>query len=193
MLWWYVFTTMQGKERDAESALRDCAFTVAVPVKQMIRHFRGRKYLVRRPALRGLVFVSLATKEPSNEVLRAVLDTEYVRGFVGFNGRIGRIAEDIMAEFIAKLEAGEETNTAAGLQVGAHVRMRTGRFAELNGVVIHVGKAEARVLIDLFGRSLETKVPLVQLEELDSGAIEMSSRERRRLQGQRKSGRHIRG
>lgn len=192
MNFWCVFTVSPNKESDAQADVRAAGFTACVPVKQCIRHQRGRKYFVTRPALPGYVFVEME-KYPSNAALRTVIDTEHVRGVVGFNGQPGRITEDVMAEFIKRLADDEPVTSEAQLQPGAYVRMRTGRFAELNGVVVHVGKAEARVLVELFGRSCETKVPLMQLEELNVGGIETSSRERRRLHGNGKSGSLIRG
>ena len=93
-----------------------------------------------------------------------------------------------MAEFVTKLEEPETAGPQFQLRNGAHVSIKKGAFAELQGVIQGIEGATAKVLVELFGRSCETKVALIQLEELTTGQLEMSSRQKRRLQGARKSG-----
>ena len=95
-----------------------------------------------------------------------------------------------MADFVSKLEETATVTTEPQFQLreGTHVRIKRGAFAELPGVVQGIEGASARVLVELFGRSCETKVSLIQLEEIDTASIKTSSREKRRLQGVRKSG-----
>jgi transcription antitermination factor NusG len=187
---WLAFTTPPQKERAAEEDLRDVGFRVRVPMVERARVIRGKRSMVSVPALRGYVFVEFCQLFGQFENrIHAVVSSKYVHRVVGFNGRPGQIAEQVMADFVSKLEAEPMAiEPQFQLREGAHVRIKRGAFAELPGIIRGIEGSSARVLVELFGRSCETKVSLIQLEELDTGLLKTSSREKRRLQGARKSG-----
>jgi transcriptional antiterminator RfaH len=185
--YWLAFTTKPMREWMAQSYLSDAGFRACVPLVERSRIVRGRRSIVQRPALRGYVFVQFAESHGDLH-LHAALGVKYINRVVGFNGRPGRITEEVMVDFIAKLEEPVAIEPEQGLREGAPVRIKRGAFAELPGIVQGIEGASARVLVELFGRSCETKVSLTQLEEIDTGSLKTSSREKRRLQGTRKSG-----
>ena len=185
---WLAFTTPPMKERAAEEDLRDMGFRVRVPMVERVRVHNGKRYVAKVPALRGYVFVEFAGLGDHAWRISAVIATRYIHRVIGFDGRPGRISEHVMADFVSKLEEPTAPQPQFQLREGTHVRIKRGAFAELPGIVQGVEGESARVLIELFGRSCETKVSLIQLDEIDTGSLKTSSRERRRLQGSRKSG-----
>lgn len=167
---WFALRTAK-RELDIVRRLDESDVDAVVPIREVVlpRRFQGGRAKVinrpaRRPVLSRLVFVNIV---PSDAAFAGLLRVRGVAAVVGKEGRPYPIGDREMNGFMDLAQAGafDERNTPTGLQVGSHVRIRVGRFADFAGVLEGYARGRAaRVRTMLFGRDLTVDVKLAHLE-----------------------------
>jgi transcription antitermination factor NusG len=156
---WYVARTLARHEKKVAEMLSARAIDSCLPVYDALRRWSDRTVRIKLPLFPGYVFVSI----PYKDRLRA-LEVPGLIGFVKFGDRPAELT-DSEARNIQVLRQGLAGDHVAEpfpyLQIGKRVRVVTGAFAGLEGVlkkkkgvdrlVISVHQIQRSVLIEISG------------------------------------------
>jgi transcription termination/antitermination protein NusG len=155
---WFACHTRARHEKQVESALRHRGFESYLPTFSRVRQWKDRKKLVSWPLFPGYVFVTFDGAQ-----LGRVLGTPGVATIVRTNGRPAPIrVEELenVRRFAAALEkVPAEPKIRSFVAVGTWVRVRTGPFTGVRGVVLE-RRNRRRVLVgvEAIGRGLEIDI-----------------------------------
>jgi len=169
---WYVVHTYAGYENKVKSnlasrvrsmAVEDRIFEVVIPMEDVIEFKNGRKVVVQKKVFPGYLLVRMGLDDHAWYVVR---NTPGVTGFVGSGAKPTPLSrkevEAILGTGVTEAGPQAEKKVRPRLEydVGEHVRVVTGPFADFNGVIseIDVDRSKLKVLVNIFGR--ETPVEL---------------------------------
>ena len=167
---WYVIHTYSGYENAVKtsiekfvngSGMEDMILQMEIPVdtvKEVTES--GETKEVERKVFPGYVLVKMVMTDDTWHLVRNVRG---VTGFVGSaNKPIPLTEEEVLAMGMEKHEI------VVGYNVGDHVRIVDGPFANLTGVVeeIEPEKNQVSVMVSMFGRETPVELELDQVEVL---------------------------
>ncbi len=173
---WYIVHTYSGYEARVKAALLErvkqhglegVITDVIVPMEKVVEVVRGQRRTSQRKVFPGYILVKMELNDRS---LHLVQSTPKVTGFVGGENNPTPLTDEEAEKILKDLE---ERSTKAvpkyDYQVGDHVTVTEGPFANFHGVVDEVKpeKGKVRVLVSIFGRSTPV--------ELEFGHIQKSS------------------
>ena len=158
-----------------ERALQQRGFQTYLPRRLVWRFCNGaaarrkQKQKVLRPLLVGWIFVGW---EAGANRWRELFDTPGVSSVAGADGRPYIIQDRVLMRFADKVgEAGETAHererwmrSRAEYAPGSAVRVVAGVFDGFMGTVVAVNKAQARILLPLFGQEREVAIEADLLE-----------------------------
>ncbi len=168
---WFVVHSYSGMENKvkrniehrAESmGLTDKILDIVVPTETEIEIRKGKRREVERRVFPGYVLVNMIMDEDSWYVVR---NSPGVTGFVGMGNKPTALREDEVDKIMQRIES-DEPRIKVSFQIGEHVRIMSGPFAEFGGTVdeIYADKGKAKVLVSFFNRETPVEVDFLQLE-----------------------------
>lgn len=168
---WFVIHSYSGMENKvkkniehrAESmGMTDKILQVVVPTETEIEIRKGARKEVERKVFPGYILVNMIMDEDSWYVVR---NTPGVTGFVGMGNKPTPLRQEEVDKIMKRIES-DEPRIKVSFQVGEHVRIMSGPFAEFSGTVdeIYPDKGKAKVLVSFFNRETPVEVDFLQLE-----------------------------
>ncbi len=168
---WFVVHSYSGMENKvkrniehrAESmGMTDRILDVVVPTETEIEIRKGVRKEVEKRVFPGYILVNMIMDEDSWYVVR---NSPGVTGFVGMEKKPTPLRDDEVNKIMKRIES-DEPRLKVSFQVGEHVRITGGPFAEFNGTVdeIDPDKGKAKVLVSFFNRETPVEVDFLQLE-----------------------------
>lgn len=147
---WYALYTCANHEKRVALALAERHLEHYLPVYRSLRRWNDRRVELDLPLFPGYVFLRLDLREK----LRALQIPGAVR-LVGFDGRPAALPDDEFALLRAGLAARLAAEPCPFLTVGRRVRIASGPFAGLEGILKRK-KSGLRVVVslDLIQRSI---------------------------------------
>jgi transcriptional antiterminator NusG len=150
-------------EHRAESmGMTDRILEVVVPTETEIEIRNGVRREVERRVFPGYVLVNMIMDEDSWYVVR---NSPGVTGFVGMGNKPTPLSPEEIGKIMQRIES-DEPKLKVSFNIGEHVRIMSGPFAEFSGIVeeIDADKGKAKVLVSFFNRETPVEVDFLQLE-----------------------------
>ncbi len=168
---WFVIHSYSGMEhkvkkniehRSESMGMTDRILEVVVPTETEIEIRNGVRREVERRVFPGYILVNMIMDEDSWYVVR---NSPGVTGFVGMGNKPTPLRQDEVDKIMRRIES-DEPRIKVSFQLGEHVRIMSGPFAEFSGIVdeIYPDKGKAKVLVSFFNRETPVEVDFVQLE-----------------------------
>lgn len=168
---WFVIHTYSGMENKVKKNIEHRAETmgmsdhilqVVVPTVTEIEIRNGVRKEVERRLFQGYILVNMIMDEDSWYVVR---NSPGVTGFVGMGNKPTPLRDEEVNKIMSRIES-EEPQLKVNFQLGEHVRIMSGPFAEFSGIVdeIYPDKGKAKVLVSFFNRETPVEVDFLQLE-----------------------------
>lgn len=168
---WFVVHSYSGMEnkvkrniehRTESMGMTDRILDVVVPTETEIEIRNGVRKEVERRVFPGYILVHMIMDEDSWYVVR---NSPGVTGFVGMGSKPTPLRDDEVSKIMSRIES-DEPRLKVSFQIGEHVRIISGPFAEFSGTVdaIDADKGKAKVLVSFFNRETPVEVDFIQLE-----------------------------
>ena len=168
---WFVVHSYSGMENKvkrniehrAESmGMTDRILEVVVPTETEIEIRSGVRKEVEKRVFPGYILVHMVMDEDSWYVVR---NSPGVTGFVGLGNKPTPLNDDEVNKIMRRIES-DEPRLKVNFQIGEHVRIMSGPFAEFSGIVdeIYPDKGKAKVLVSFFNRETPVEVDFLQFE-----------------------------
>lgn len=156
---WYVVQTQPSKEARAQTHLNQQGFTTYLPRYLRPRTHARRAEVVARPLFPRYMFVAL---DLAHDRWRAVQSTFGVSQLIVSGDEPVPIADGVVGEIRAREDESGFVSLGlpAGLEVGSHVRLIDGIFAEAQGILERIADGRrVSILLQLLGRDVRVLVP----------------------------------
>lgn len=158
---WFLAQVKPNSAAIADKNLKRQGFETFLPMETQTRQRSGRFVTRKQPVFPGYIFVAI---DPAQGVWRKVNATYGITKLVSF----GAAPAEVPAELIAGLKARCDSNSTllppAALQVGDHVNVIEGPFAD---TIVEIERIDPDrrvwVLMDLMGRSTRTAMDAARL------------------------------
>ncbi len=165
---WFALYTKPRHEFKAEIQLSTCDIEFFLPTIVRVKQWSDRKKKVKEPLFSGYIFVY------GNERDRLIALEQYaiVRS-IFFEGRPA-IVPDWQIENLKKmLEKGEDITVTEQLAIGTSVKIISGPFKDVEGIVLESANNEKKlaITIDLLRRSVIVRIPKDSIIEQKSKAV----------------------
>ena len=185
---WYVIHTYSGYENKVSANLErkvhslgmeDKIFHIMIPMEnELVSDDNGKKRVVARKVFPGYVLVEMIVDDRTWYIVR---NTPGVTGFVGPDNKQPVPLSDeevqriLAAKFISDQEQGDgeenlpKPRPQINLQLQQRVRLKTGPFANFEGVVAEIDqeRGKLKVLVDMFGRATPVDIDYTQVEKIE--------------------------
>ena len=185
---WYVIHTYSGYENKVSANLErkvhslgmeDKIFHIMIPMEnELVSDDDGKKRVVARKVFPGYVLVEMIVDDRTWYIVR---NTPGVTGFVGPDNKQPVPLSDeevqriLAAKFISDQEQGDgeenlpKPRPQINLQLQQRVRLKTGPFANFEGVVAEIDqeRGKLKVLVDMFGRETPVDIDYTQVEKIE--------------------------
>lgn len=167
---WYVVHSYSGMENKVKKNIEHRAesmgmseriLEVVVPTETEIEIRNGVRREVERRVFPGYILVRMYMDEDSWYVVR---NSPGVTGFVGMGNKPTPLSVEEVDKIMKRIES-DAPRLKISFQVGEHVRILSGPFAEFSGIVdeIDADKGKAKVLVSFFNRETPVEVDFLQL------------------------------
>jgi len=157
---WYALYTNGRHEKRVAELLSNHQVDCYLPLYRSVRRWRDRRKEVDLPLFPGYVFVRIPWRSRLG-----VLTVPGVVQFVTFSGKPAPIADSELEALRHGLGCSSGIEPHPYLKAGKRVRVRSGPFAGLNGILVRRKNAYRLVLsIDLIMRSLSVEVDEAEIE-----------------------------
>ncbi|NLJ72792.1 MAG: transcription termination/antitermination protein NusG [Syntrophomonadaceae bacterium] len=171
---WYVVHTYSGYEnkikvdltkRVESMNMQDKIFDILIPEEQEVEFKGGKRKVVTKRVFPGYVIVNMIMDEDSWYVVR---HTPGVTGFVGSGTKPLPLQPEEVKKILKQMGLAESKPTLIDVAVGENIRVRTGPFANFEGVVKELlsDRGKIRVNISMFGRETPVELDYEQIEKL---------------------------
>ena len=153
---WFALYTKPRHEFKAALQLESVKVNFYLPVVTKIRQWSDRKKKITEPLFGGYIFIHGNEKER----LTALEQPAIVRT-ICFNGRPAVIPDWQIESLKRMLESKREVTVSNQLQVGARIKVTSGPFKDVEGVVYISNKHEKMlaITIELINRSVIVHLP----------------------------------
>ena len=142
-------------------------FDVIIPEEQEIEYKGGKRKITTKRVFPGYVIVNMIMDDDS---WYAVRHTPGVTGFVGSGTKPIPLQQNEVIEILKRMGLIESASKPKiiDLEIGESVRVRTGPFANFEGVVKELlsDRGKVRVNISMFGRETPVELDYEQIEKL---------------------------
>ena len=157
---WYAAYTASRHEKQVARQLEERRVDYFLPLYKSVRRWKDRRRQVELPLFPSYVFVRMAIKDR----LR-VLTLPSVVQFVSFNGRPTSLPESEIAALRSGLAGNLVIEPHPYLRVGRRVRIRSGAFAGMEGILTRK-KERFRIVLsmDLIVSSMAVEVDESDIE-----------------------------
>lgn len=171
---WYVVHTYSGYEnkikvdltkRVESMNMQDKIFDILIPEEQEVEFKGGKRKVVTKRVFPGYVIVNMIMDEDSWYVVR---HTPGVTGFVGSGTKPLPLQPEEVKKILKQMGLAESKPILIDVAVGENIRVRTGPFANFEGVVKELlsDRGKIRVNISMFGRETPVELDYEQIEKL---------------------------
>jgi len=171
---WYVVHTYSGYEnkikvdlskRVESMNMQDKIFDVIIPEAQEVEYKGGKRKVTSRRVFPGYVIVNMIMDEDSWYVVR---HTPGVTGFVGSGNKPVPLQDFEIEKILQQMGLVESKPKIIDIAVGENVRVKTGPFANFEGVVRELlpDRGKIRVNISMFGRETPVELDYEQIEKV---------------------------
>ncbi len=152
---WYALYTKPKHEFKAETQLTAVGIEYFLPSIIRIKQWSDRKKKVREPLFSGYIFINGTEKDR----ILALEQYAIVRS-IFFEGKPAIVPNWQIENLRKMLDKGEEISVTDQLKVGSHVKVISGPFKDVEGIVYDSGnKKMLAITIDLLRRSVVVKIP----------------------------------
>jgi transcription antitermination factor NusG len=161
---WYAVETRVRFEKAICASLRSKGFETFLPLHSSLRRWSDRRQLIELPIFPGYLFVRMF----ASPVARVnVLRTIGVKNFVGIRG-IGSVIPDCEIDALrVVMEQEIPFEHHPYLQVGQHVRIRSGCLENVTGTVISIrGDRSLVISVNLIQRSIALRIRGYEVESI---------------------------
>ena len=171
---WYVVHTYSGYEnkikvdlskRVESMGMQDKIFDVIILEAQEVEYKGGKRKVTSRRVFPGYVIVNMIMDEDSWYVVR---HTPGVTGFVGSGNKPVPLQDYEIEKILQQMGLVESKPKIIDIEVGENVRVKTGPFANFEGVVRELlpDRGKIRVNISMFGRETPVELDYEQIEKV---------------------------
>lgn len=171
---WYVVHTYSGYEnkikvdlskRVESMNMQNKIFEVIIPEAQEVEYKGGKRKVTSRRVFPGYVIVNMIMDEDSWYVVR---HTPGVTGFVGSGNKPVALQDDEIQKILQQMGLVESKPQIIDIEIGENVRVKTGPFANFEGVVRELlpDRGKIRVNISMFGRETPVELDYEQIEKV---------------------------
>ncbi|MFN2202690.1 MAG: transcription termination/antitermination protein NusG [Caldilineaceae bacterium] len=168
---WFVIHSYSGMEnkvkkniehRTESMGMTEKILEIVVPTETEIEIRKGKRREVEKRVFPGYILVNMIMDEDSWYVVR---NSPGVTGFVGMGNKPTPLRSEEVDKIMRRIES-DEPRIKVSFQIGEHVRIMSGPFAEFGGTVdeIYPDKGKAKVLVSFFNRETPVEVDFLQLE-----------------------------
>jgi transcription antitermination factor NusG len=159
---WYALYTRANHERRVAEGLVERGVENFLPQYESLRKWKDRRVLLAMPLFPGYVFVHLALQ---NRL--AVLQVPGVSCLVGFAGKPAAIPGEEFERVRGLLGRGIRATPHPYLKAGRRVRVRSGPFAGLEGIIVRRNNRRRLVIsLALIERAIAVEIEEASLEPL---------------------------
>ncbi len=153
---WYALYTKPRHEFKAEEQLRNCGIEYFLPTITKMKQWSDRKKKVTEPLFSGYIFV----KGNERDRLLALEQYAIVRS-IFFEGKPATVPNWQIENLQKMLESGLDVSVSEKLAVGSLVKIISGPFKDVEGIVYENSNQERilAITIDLLRRSVIVKIP----------------------------------
>jgi len=167
---WYVIHTYSGYENKVKANLEkrvqsmgmeDKIFQVLVPTEEEVEFKDGKRRRVKKKIFPGYVMVEMINTDESWFVVR---NTPGVTGFVSSGTKPVPLQDREVRSILRQMGLLAE-RPQADLRVGQAIKVITGPFSGMNGVVeeLHPERGKLRVRVNMFGRDTPVELDFEQV------------------------------
>lgn len=157
---WYALYTNGRHEKKVAQLLTSRHFNCYLPMYRSVRRWQDRRKEIDLPLFPGYVFVHIALRSR----LQALTVPGVVR-IVTFDGKPAPVADCEIQALRQGLSCASDVKPHPYLKVGKRVRVRSGPFAGMQGILVRRKHAYRLVLsLDLIMRSLSVEVDESEVE-----------------------------
>ncbi len=171
---WYVVHTYSGYEnkikvdltkRVESMNMQDKIFDIIIPEEQEVEFKGGKRKVVNKRVFPGYVIVNMLMDEDSWYVVR---HTPGVTGFVGSGTKPIPLQPEEVQKILKQMGLVESKPKIIDVVVGENIRVKTGPFANFEGVVKELlpDRGKVRVNISMFGRETPVELDYEQIDKL---------------------------
>ena len=171
---WYVVHTYSGYEnkikvdltkRVESMNMQDKIFDIIIPEEQEVEFKGGKRKVVNKRVFPGYVIVNMLMDEDSWYVVR---HTPGVTGFVGSGTKPIPLQPEEVQKILKQMGLVESKPKIIDVAVGENIRVKTGPFANFEGVVKELlpDRGKVRVNISMFGRETPVELDYEQIDKL---------------------------
>lgn len=171
---WYVVHTYSGYEnkikvdlakRVESMNMQDKIFEVIIPEEEEVEYKGGKKKVTNKRVFPGYVIVNMIMSEDSWYVVR---HTPGVTGFVGSGGKPIPLQDEEIKKIRMQMGLIEKKPKIIDIEVGESIRVKTGPFANFEGVVkeLLADRGKIRVNISMFGRETPVELDYEQIDKV---------------------------
>ncbi len=159
---WYAAYTYANHEKKTAAEISRRGVESFLPVYHAVRRWSDRRVEIEMPLFPGYVFVRLALRDR----LR-VLQVPGVAKLVGFGGSPAALPDEQVEALRAGLDGQLRAEPHPYLTVGRRVRVRSGPFEGLKGIVVRRNnRCRLVISLELIQRSMAVEVEEASLETL---------------------------
>jgi len=157
---WYAAQTCANHEKRVQEQLRQRAIDAYLPLYTSVRRWKDRRVSLELPLFPGYVFVRLALRDRL-----PVLQTPSLVRLVGFGGQPAPLPDQEIETLRHGLTKELRIEPHPFLRVGHRVRVRSGPFQGLEGILVRKKNISRFVIsLDLIMRSVATEIDPAELE-----------------------------
>lgn len=171
---WYVVHTYSGYEnkikvdlskRVESMNMQDKIFDVIVPEEQEVEYKSGKRKVTTKRIFPGYVIVNMVMDDDSWYVVR---HTPGVTGFVSSGTKPIPLQTEEIHKILQQMGLMESKPRIIDIDVGESVRVKSGPFANFEGVVKELlpDRGKIRVAISMFGRETPVELDYEQIDKL---------------------------
>jgi transcription antitermination factor NusG len=153
---WFALYTKPRHEYKAKEQLEEIWVETFLPTITHTKRWSDRKKKVTEPLFRGYIFIH------SNEIERnKAVTRESVIKTIFFGGKPAVIPEREIESIKKLLESPEKIQVFNGISQGIIVRIESGAFADVEGIVQKISKDENTLLvsIEMLNRTVSVTIP----------------------------------
>ena len=157
---WYAAYTNVRHEKRVAAQMEGRALECLLPLYRSARRWKDRRKEIDLPLFPGYIFVRIAYRERLK-----VLSIPGIVHLVGFGGQPAPLPEAEIEMLLARLRSGARMEPHPYLSAGRRVRVRSGPFVGLEGILVR-RKDKFRVVlsIELIMRSVAVEVDEADIE-----------------------------
>ncbi|MFH4354254.1 MAG: transcription termination/antitermination protein NusG [Neisseriaceae bacterium] len=173
---WYVVHAYSGfekkvvkhlKEHVVRNNLEDKFGEILIPTEEVVDIKDGKKKITERKFFPGYILIQM---EMSDETWHLVKSTPKINGFIGGTAhKPVPISQREVDRILNQVQSGvEKPKPKVEFEVGEHVRVTKGPFADFNGMVEEANyeRNKLKVSVQIFGRETPVELDFTQVEKV---------------------------